>query len=56
MKQSEKEELISMLLMRALLFNHDPHKPGEVIRKLPEKKREKIKELTSDDWANMRYI
>jgi hypothetical protein len=52
MKNSEKEELIDSIIWIALLKGNNPKfkLPGSIISSLSEVTRNKLKELTSDDF------
>jgi hypothetical protein len=53
MTQREKEELVAMLVSAAYLLSA-PQKPGALLSKLMSKYGDKINQLTSDDFANVR--
>ena len=54
MRKSEKEELIESLIHAGFTMCADSKKPGAVVERLPKEMREKLKELTSDDFKNFR--
>lgn len=56
MRQSDKEEIITSLLVSASLLHRPSDKPGDVIKRLPKEMRDKLSQLTSDDYRKMRYL
>lgn len=54
MQKSEREEMVIRLVERAFLSCVDPRKPGELVRKMLPKYGDKIRQLTSDDFKDIR--
>jgi len=55
-KDSEREGLVHWLSVLARSTCANPNKPGLVIQKLPKDVREKIKQLSSDDFNRVRPL
>jgi hypothetical protein len=54
MNKLEREEMVTTLIGRAFLSCSDPRKPGIVVQRMLHKYGDKIKQLTSDDFKDVR--
>ena len=54
MLKSEREEMVRLLVGRAILSCANPFEPGVVVKKMLATYGDKIRQLTSDDFKDVR--